>query len=294
MNVSTMMNALGARLEDAKNTTFTTAMKLQALNNAQINVANALVDEYLTELQVSKTPVTFSGGVAAITAAVLGYNVLRGAQGIKKVIVTGGKEATRIDPEDRKKMDNSFYAATLQNPQYYVWEKKIFIFPTTITSAEVWFLKVPSPLRYEFAYAGTSGNDSTSITGAADQGLAATDDYYNGGVIYSDESGKYHVITDYVGTTRVFTLTPVYMGPFVSGSFHFLTHDFDQTNLAGVNTELNEALHDIMVTLAESECWQMDRQTDRLKTSYDKARNDIDLLNARYKRAEGIGTSGSK
>ena len=58
--------------------------------------------------------------------------------------------------------------------------------------------------------------------------------------------------------------------------------------------ELNIALHEIVVDLAESQLWKMDAKTDRSTAAQTNAATMIEALNARYQgeAPSGIGTKG--
>jgi len=56
--------------------------------------------------------------------------------------------------------------------------------------------------------------------------------------------------------------------------------------------ELNIALHEIVVDLAESQLWKMDAKGDRAAAAYQNATSQMEALNARYaiEAPSGIGT----
>ena len=58
--------------------------------------------------------------------------------------------------------------------------------------------------------------------------------------------------------------------------------------------ELNVAMHEIIVDLAESQLWKMDAKVDRAGAAFGNAKAQIDALNARYpaEAPSGIGTKG--
>ena len=87
MNVQQMMSILSLRLEDAANLSFSDAMKVKALNNANNNICHKLHYNYLTELQILESDVDADSGYMAMSS--LKYNVLRGSQGILKVKING-------------------------------------------------------------------------------------------------------------------------------------------------------------------------------------------------------------
>jgi hypothetical protein len=291
-----MYDLLAIRLEDAASRV-TPAMKLGALHTGEIILANKLHPHFLTELEVIKTGLTLTTGVKALTAANLGYDVIRGGDGITKVIVTNGNEATWIDPRDTKRMENSFLTATVDNPVYTVFQGNLMVWPTTITSVEVWFLRVPPKLRHAFTYifTGASPSSTTQFIGDDGQNLSTSDNYYNNSVIFLGETDTYHVVTDYEGSTRTFTILPE-TAYAIGGAdtFQFLTHDFDLTNLTAVYPLVGAAYHNIMVTLAEATCFGILGEDTRRDNAWEKATAEIKAINARFKPAAGIGAKENK
>lgn len=301
MNTKEQIELLGLRLEDASNIKFTNVLKIRALANARVKLAQMLDNHYLTELEYiddnSGTGHTATNGALAFTS--LTNEVLRGSEGILKVKIHSGLYCTKIDVDDLKKTENTFLTGSAVNPIYYVFQKTIYV-NAGVTSPliDVYHLKVPKPILYEFnCNQGTTGASLTKFTGTGTTGDSCStgDNYYNDAVIYSIEHSKYHIVTNYAGATYEFTVSPSSTGNFTnSQKFYFLTHSFDQLNLENINSELNQSLHELEVTLGESEAWAMDEKLDRRNAALNAAMAEIAILNAKYKPAEGIGTSPEK
>lgn len=141
--------------------------------------------------------------------------------------------------------------------------------------------------------------ETATLTAAANQGLVETNDYYNNFALYSVYDNAYSVVTNYVGATRVFTVSPPLTNQ-TSKYFYLMRNDFDELmpqdtkGSLNVAPEINPAIHEIAVSFAESYCWAMDNKVDRSKIAYDQAMSEIALLNSRYSEPEGIGTSSRK
>ena len=119
------------------------------------------------------------------------------------------------------------------------------------------------------------------VIGGSGQGLSSSDDYYNGAAIYHNETKKYYVIQDYFGTPRHFILYPKdgeYFG--TSKTFYFLTHDFDLLKMDSLYPTLNPNLHDLIVLLAEADCWKKTDKLERRKVSLSSAITRIAELNS--------------
>ncbi len=294
MTVLEMVDLLASRLEDLDKRKFPDSAKLLALENAQLKIGNMLHDNYLTELQVIDTSQSIGSGYEDISD--LTYKVLRGGEGIMNVKDSSGLYLTRINLSDIKKTENTFYVGSLRNPVYYIYKNRIYVLPTTISAIDVYYLKIPSPLTFQFTSdQADAGASTTKFDGAASEGLSASDDHYNNQVVYHQQANNigYYTINDYTGSSLEFTIDQTASQNFVeSQDFYFITNNFDQTNLTGVTCDLNVSLHDIMVTLAEAECWKLDNKLDRSNTALNSALNEMDVLNSRYEEAEGIGVDG--
>lgn len=295
MNMYEQINLLSLRLEDASKVKFTTLLLIRALANAKLKLAQMLHDNYLTELEYlddnSGTGHTATNGKLAITS--LTYGVLRGAQGILKVKIHDGLYCTRIDLDDLKRTENTFLTGSAVNPLYYVFQNTIYV-NAGVTSPiiDVYHLKAPIIVLYEFnADQADSGASVSKFDGRAADSLSVVDSYYNGAVIYSLQYSKYFIIIGYVGADLEFEVSPSSTGNFTENQkFYFLTHSFDELNLSGVTSELNESLHELEVTLAEAECWALDEKLDRRNAALNQALGEIKVLNDRYVKATGIGT----
>jgi hypothetical protein len=210
-----MSNELGLRLEDSDEVNFTQSTKITFLSKAQRQLADALHDAYLTELEVIDTSHTLTIASPAMTNLNSGNGVLRGGKGIKRVgLHIGGANAvtwaTELSIDQIKSQENQYLAYSDTTPRYYIYNNKINILVTTTsgTTVDVYYLKPPPAL-------------ST-------------------------------------------TVDPI----------------------------LNTGFQDLIITLAESTLWRTDDKLDRKEAAYQLAMQEIEILNKRYKRPEGIGTKG--
>ncbi len=263
MYVSDMIDNLSLRLEDPDKKV-KDSFKLSCLENAQIFLANILPEDLLTEIQVLDIDNTVTTGVMAFS--VLANDILKGVQGIKKVKNSTGLFCLPIGLHDLKKKENSLELATAQYPMWFGFANSIYTYPTSLTSIDVYHLKIPKPLRHAFTIASSS--TSAKFIANASQNLSAVANVYNGAVIYvntgtaTEAKNTYHVVTGYAVTTREFTVSPVTTTPVAvplfetTNTFYFVTHDFYLINLSAVTCELNSSFHEIIITLAEVECWK--------------------------------------
>ena len=63
---------------------------------------------------------------------------------------------------------------------------------------------------------------------------------------------------------------------------------------SGQDCELDESLHDVVVSLAESQLWKMDGKADRANSALESGMAFIKALNERYaiEKPQGVGTYG--
>lgn len=287
MNMLEMNDELALRLEDPAKRYFTDTVRLRTLENAQIVVANLLNDYYLTELGVRDSNQTVTTGAVAFSA--LDNQILRADEGITRVQNYSGLQCTHLDLKHLKREENSYLDATTKNPMYYVFAQSIKLLPTTLTAVDIDYLKMPSPLMFNFA--GSMSAAPQTLTVTASQDVVSSTDYYKGHVVYvtmSDSTSDYMVVTGQ--TALVLTLAG---GTPIAGActFYFITGDYYLTHLSSKTCDLNASLHELIITLAESECWAMKRDLVRSMKALESALSVIKSLNETAYTPEGIGST---
>jgi len=315
MNTTEMIDRLSIRLEDSSNQAFSKATLLKTLNNAQIKLANMLHYNYLTELQVIETGVTsFTGSSAPYYKALSGlsYGVLRGAQGILAVKINGssGPYCRRVDLRNLKHIENSYLGGSTANPIYYVLYNRIYVDnDSTTPTVDVYYLKTPATMVYTFEVSAHGTPSATQFLIDGSQYASTADDAYNGAVIYSTARAKYYVITDYdaVGVMPGTNDRAVTVVDWDSSgtnwgddTIYFVTNRFDTLSIRPTTSdasmyvetcELNPSLHELVVSIAEAECWGIDNQPERRSLAEEIFKNEVGALNAKYVDASGIGTA---
>tara|TARA_R100001463_G_scaffold14733_4_gene38677 strand:+ start:906 stop:1640 length:735 start_codon:yes stop_codon:yes gene_type:complete len=173
MTGTEMVDMLGLRLEDPDQASFTQATKIKAINIAQRTVVSLIDNAYLTELQsIDLATSTAGGGVTAngvasgksnftgSSASDLNIDPIRGGvvavKAYKSTGTTGGSDfalvslgfANMIEPQDVKRLENSYLAGSGSNPVAYVFQDAIYVEPLTGTDAvkalDVWYVKNPT------------------------------------------------------------------------------------------------------------------------------------------------------
>ncbi|KKL73578.1 hypothetical protein LCGC14_2073490 [marine sediment metagenome] len=300
MNVSEMMLELSQRLEDENEEEFDDSFRLLLLNNAQDKFTHLINKKFLTELETKDT-ITHSSGAIALTGVGIDSNatselVLKGGEGILEVtIASNGKVATKLGISDLRQKESRFSTPTQEWPVYYISGNKIYVLPIIETSWVVRYLKQPDELRYTFDVA--SGDENTILI--ADRvalGLSGTQDAYKYAVLYrttaASDDYQYYIITasaNAAGYLQI-QLSPDAGNVFTSAdNVAFITHGFDTLYLEGVEPEINEGFHSVMLDLAEAAGWRRSGEISRWEIAYKSAVDEIAFLNGEDKIPSGMG-----
>ena len=290
MTAQEMLDNLGSRLEDPSKKAFPPAFRLQSLENAQIVVASLFPNDLLTSLEVVDSNESVSSSKVALTN--LTYDVLKGIMGIVNVKNYNGLWCNIINIGDLKSTESGLYTPSTQFTLAYLFANAVYPLPTSLTALDIYYLKMPKPLRHAFTMAANDPASTTTFIGDASQGLSALADVYNGAVIYNVLTGNYHIVTDYAVTTRTFTVSPARSGATTwsnADTFYFVTGDFFLLNLDNVTCELDSSFHDIVVTLAEVECWLRKNSLERANKALEIAYSDIQSIISQRNEITGIG-----
>jgi len=291
MNVYDALAHLGERLEDLKGDKYNNTIKLKYLGYAEVQLANMLHDAYLGELETREESVVVTTGKTALST--LSHDVLRSGQGIKEVQIHGGKICTPLDYSEHKVTEHPHHLGTTDDPLFWVFGGNIYVLPAATTLVDVSYLRIPAPLLGKLTVVELETPTTTAFKGTEGEGLSDEDDTYNGAIIYNATNDTYHVVVAYVGAELRFTVSAeISADPrtWDSGDeFYFLTHDFCLLNIEGSQFTLNESHHEIILLLAEGACWAQTGDSRR-DSAIQKALNMVEILNAKYKAPDGVGT----
>ena len=202
--VNDVLTDLAARISDTDGDQFSTAVQLDALNDAQDDLLSLLEPVYLNEIQYTKTNVTATDGLLEITAGNLTNVPFGGAGGILLIQETNTLEYFRGPlTENHIKVwyENFYLTGQTYDRAWYPQDNYIKLLPASTIAINVNLLKVPTVLA------------------------------------------------------------------------------------AGQNCDLNAALRNLLLLLAEAECWRQDEELDRAQAAHGKALAKIELMN---KRAKGL------
>ena len=165
MTGTELIDMLGLRLEDPSEANFTSATKIKALNIAQRTVVNLIDNAYLTELQEIDAATfantvyndTTGNGLDAdgkATFTNLGIDPIRGGViAINVYDVNSSNQsvdlgfANMIEPQDAKRLENSYLAGSDSNPVAYIFNEAIYVKPVKASGGiDVWYLKNPTDI----------------------------------------------------------------------------------------------------------------------------------------------------
>lgn len=196
MDVATMLQRLGYRLEDPDELEHTQALKLAALNQAQRFIVNHIDPIYLTELEASQTGIAAANGRAALTSTTLGAEPLGGERAIRRVkLQNAWREPFPV--EDLPALNNYYFTPTVNDCRWYVSHGYIHCLPSSIEYIDVVvFLKLPDEmdasgdneatinpalhdclLNFAEGQRWAAENDLSRATRAEQRGMAEIDDW---------------------------------------------------------------------------------------------------------------------
>lgn len=129
---------------DAQTYQFSDDFCYHKLNDAQVFVAGALVDEYLDELEYYDVLKTFTDGELALSN--LTEDLLRSGAGIRRVILSNGRIANKMTGQDMKRTENYWFRSQARNPRFRIEQQKIKLLPATTDICTVVYLQVPDDI----------------------------------------------------------------------------------------------------------------------------------------------------
>ena len=153
MTGNEMLAQLGQRMEDTTSVEYTSAIKLEALNNAQLRIISLLPSSLLDELDELATALTTSpAGTLTFGAIVAGGSNAISLEGIQKVKINAGKFCSQITLEDLDEIsDNTYLTASQNAPYYWTRDESVFCLPvystgTTAQKLDVYYKRNPVEL----------------------------------------------------------------------------------------------------------------------------------------------------
>jgi hypothetical protein len=148
MTGNEMLAQLGQRMEDTAAVEYTSAIKLEALNNAQLRVSGLLPDNVLTELESLRGTLTVTAGAIAfsvIEAASPASTILNDR--IQKVKITDGKFTNLISYDlSQQVQDNSYLTATTKTPYSWVHSESVYVLPAAPGTLDITYLRQPTAI----------------------------------------------------------------------------------------------------------------------------------------------------
>lgn len=142
MTAAEMLTDVRKIIEDENTERFSdTDIYLSLLAN-ELKVANLVHKNYLSELRVIDASETFASG--ALTISSLSNSLLGGADGVITVKTSDSYYANKVEPNKLTDLNSLYRTGNAKSPVIFVFDAKIHIIPTTITTGDVYSLKQPT------------------------------------------------------------------------------------------------------------------------------------------------------
>lgn len=225
LTLQNMIDDLGARVlprgrADGTPFSFTSGEFLRFLNRAQSYIATELSDYSIRPIQVSATAQSL-GSSGEFDLSSLDPELLEGDRGIISVKITDGKFSTLLTDDERRVNENADVTYSATEPYHHFYGNYLYLLPFAGVTLDLEYKKEPTEMslggQVKFDADGTPS--TTKFIGETGQSLSAVNDTYNGAVIYSLQHGTYHIVTAYVGATRLFTVTPAAGSNFADNNY---------------------------------------------------------------------------
>ncbi len=258
MNHQEMQSLLAVYLDDPNGEMYAPSMLSTLLNLAQDNAVLELRWDLTPEINLIATAKAISqtnGSFNYVTGLSASPPLFRD-RGIVAVRLTDGNFCRRRSFRESMEDYNVGRQFGAENPIFWAYGDSINVTPFLDHTIDIYYRRHPIRMAEgvsveNFLSLTQTGTPSTTqFTGDSGQSLSAVDDAYNGMAIYCPNTGTSHVITDYTGSTRLFTVTPALAGAarFLTGyTFRFLMADEDTGD---TDCELDPVIHDVIVQWA--------------------------------------------
>lgn len=314
---SDLLTKLQARLQDSDGAIFPESYLISELNDAQYELLNFPIDEYIDELLETEREVFPISG--EFDLSLLEKSLLKSKQSVVKLFIynhiTGKKTPARLISmgQVNKILNNSFYEGTVKSPAFTISSGKIQLYAKDEVGLYFLGTGIDETPRTVVPNADELIDNGGPIVGGDD----AWDDYYNGCTIKEYESELEYEVVDYDGTTSVFEAGAGGMSESPDTEYHLITPNYNYIGFVDIlyyrepvalnyicveppgettdiECELSESLVPILLLLAESSIWRSDGKYERADSIYNRAMNMINALIGKLKPADNVGYNSVK
>ena len=314
---SDLLTKLQARLQDSAGAIFPESYLISELNDAQYELLNFPIDEYIDELLETERKVFPISG--EFDLSLLEKSLLKSKQSVVKLFIynhiTGKKTPARLISmgQVNKILNNSFYEGTVKSPAFTISSGKIQLY----AKDEVGLYFLGTGIRDVPSSVTPNADELIDNGGPIVGGDDAWDDYYNGCTIKEYESELEYEVVDYDGTTSVFQAGAGGMSESPDTEYHLITPNYNYIGFVDIlyyrepvalnyiyaeppeettdiECELSESLVPILLLLAESSIWRSDGKYERADSIYNRAMNMINALIGKLKPADNVGYNSVK
>ena len=284
MTLENMMSLLLVYLDDPEGDRYTRDIMAMLLNMGQDNAVMELRWDLTPEINILKSAQVLGGSDGSynyVTGLAASPPIFRD-RGIIGVKLTDGRFCSRRsfrEHMDDTNVDRRFDA---HKPIFWAYGNSIYVDPYTDQTIDLYYRRRPIQMaegvdvENNLSLTQHATPSTTQFYGDTGQSLSAVNDAYNGLAVYCSDTGTSHIVTAYVGATRLFTVTPALTGTtrFLTGyTFRFLAANPDTGN---TECELDQGLHDVIVQWAAGLGYQRPLSTSIDSAEFTRRRNKAD------------------
>lgn len=314
---SDLLTKLQTRLQDPAGGIFPDSYLISELNDAQYELLNFPIEEYIDELLVTERIVFPISGEFELSK--LNYSILKSKQSVVKLFLynnlTGKKTPARLLnlAQMNKILNNSFYEGNVNYPMFTISSGKIQLYAKD--ESGLYFLGIGSPdvpLSFIDPSAGELIDNGGPIIGGDD----GYNDYYNGCTIKDIGADLEFLVLDYDGVESRFTVEGSPSDE-VDSAFRIIAPKGNYIGFiemlyfrepvaldyvepsppdegTDIECELSESLVPVLLLLAESSIWRSDGKYERADSVYGRAVNIINSLIGKLKPTDNVGFNSAR
>jgi hypothetical protein len=257
-----MCDLIDLEVYDEDKNRFSPELKVDWLNRAQDHILGMINSQYVVSLHAVDVTeaVTLPGGISptpcTIDFSALTYTVFRkhlGIMGIRNATGTGGLFLDYLDFNQYRQLISDGHTFATTNPAYMVRGSTIYMYPSTITHVDVYYMREPVNMVYNVA----SGNIAV---------------------------GKVYTVTEYPyinGSTYAVTYNSVayYDGQSFTGVTGKTTYTTSGVGTVSIPCELEDDIQDAVVEYAMHFGHELNGADQRADRKVARAYNMVQVIN---------------
>ena len=278
------------------------------LNNAQEEIINRLLPHFMTAIEVIEERLILDDNGEFVIGD-LSKVPIDGVNSIQKILTYHRNISTLVktivptvslsEDELNKIYNNAYFTGSSSEPKFLVQGNTVKVFSGVVVSI-VTATPVSGPPNYVIV-------NAAELTGSGGPIDHTINDYASGYFLRSSKGNDYP-ISNYDSGTRKFTLPEIESEDGSETNWQILTPYKDNycgsvlvsyqrqplEMASGVDCELQNKYRSIILLLAESSIWASDGKAENSDRAYQKAMNQINMINGTIKPTDNIGYRANK